>query len=437
MKTIRVLPKDPRPSGWYAMLPGAPPTRRLTGSQKADWVVVGAGFTGVAAARRLGELAPDARIVLVEAQRAGMGASGRNAGFVIDVPHNADASTGQVDANQRVLRLNRLAIGWLQELVEAHQIRCDWRARGQYRVAVTPRGTRGTEPIIRLSEALGLPYEALSREQIAERLGTDRYVAAVYQPGTILMNPAALVRGLAYSLPANVDVYEDSPVTSVEYGPPHRLVMPAGEIAAPKLILATNGFTDGWGFLERHLIRLVTYASLTAPLTDKQLARMGRDENWGATCAIRMGSTVRRTEDNRLMMRNRFRYGGNTGVSDDELSQARRSHVAALKARVPHLGEPVIEHTWGGFLCVSRNSAPYWGELAPGVLASVCCNGVGVPKGTFAGRAIAEYALGYDSHLVRDLLSFPRAADHGVGPFIGVVASLRLKYQQMLAGAEH
>jgi glycine/D-amino acid oxidase-like deaminating enzyme len=288
-----------------------------------------------------------------------------------------------------------------------------------------------------MSRALDLPHEVLTREQIAERLGTAYYAAAVHQPGTILMNPAALVRGLAYSLPANVDLYEESPVTAIEYGPPHRLRTAEGEIAAPKLILATNGFTDGWGFLERHLIRIVTYASLTRPLTDRQLATMGSDENWGVTCSIRMGSTVRRTADNRIMMRNRFRYGGDTAVSGDELAQARRSHVDAIKARFPQLGEPQIEHTWGGFVCLSRNAAPYWGELAPGVLASVCCNGVGVPKGTFAGRALAEYALGHDSDLVRDLLSFPKAANHGLGRFIGLATSLRLKYHQVLAGAEH
>ena len=120
---ISVLPKDPRPSGWYAISPVPPAVRRLAGSQKADYVVVGAGFTGVAAARRLGELAPNSRVVLIEAQRAGMGASGRNSGFIIDVPHNADAADGAGEANQRMLRLNRFAIGWLQELVEKHQIR--------------------------------------------------------------------------------------------------------------------------------------------------------------------------------------------------------------------------------------------------------------------------------------------------------------------------
>jgi len=293
------------------------------------------------------------------------------------------------------------------------------------------------KPILNLSKALELPHEILSREQIAGRLGTSYYTAAVYQPGTILMNPAALVRGLARTLPANVEFYEESPITDIDYGPPHRLRTPGGEIATPRLILATNGFTDGWGFLERHLIRLVTYASITKPLSDKQLSRLGSDENWGVTCTIRMGSTVRRTADNRLMMRNCFRYGGDTGMSDSELAQARRDHVDALKARFPQLGEPQIEHTWGGFICLSRNSAPYWEELAPGVLASVCRNGVGVPKGTFAGRAIAEYALGHDTALVRDLATFPKAADHGLGPFIGLATSARLKYRQWRAGREH
>ena len=433
---ITVFPQDPRPSGWYMTMPSAPEPRRLEGQQKADWVIVGAGFTGVAAARRLAELAPDSRIVVIDAQRAGMGASGRNAGFVIDAPHNAD-SADQMEANQRILKLNRFAIDWLEELVEKHQIRCHWARRGQYRVAATQAGVTGAEPIIALSDKLRLRHERLNRDQVAERLGTRYYAAAVYQPGTVLMQPAALVSGLAHSLPANVDLYEDSPVTSIDYGPPHRLETAEGEITTPRLILATNGFTDGWGLLENRLIRIVTYASLTAPLSAQQLQRLGSDENWGATCAIRMGSTVRRTADNRLMMRNTFRYGGNTTINDRELARARKSHLKSIAARYPDLGDVEIVTTWGGFVCLSRNSAPFWGALGPGLFASVCCNGVGVPKGTFAGRAIAEYALGHDSELVRDMMSFPQAANHGLGPLIGPATSLRLALSQYQAGKEH
>ena len=433
---ITVFPQDPRPSGWYMTMPAAPAPRRLEGQQKADWVIVGAGFTGVAAARRLAELAPDSRIVVIDAQRAGMGASGRNAGFIIDAPHNAD-SAEEMEANKRILKLNRFAIDWLEELVEKHQIRCHWARRGQYRVAATPAGVTGAEPIVALSEKLRLPHERLNGDQVAERLGTRYYTAAVYQPGTVLMQPAALVSGLAHSLPANVDLFEESPVTAIDYGPPHRLETADGEIATPRLILATNGFTDGWGLLENRLIRIVTYASLTAPLSAQQLAKMGSDENWGVTCTIRMGSTVRRTADNRLMMRNTFRYGGNTAVGDRELARARKSHLKAIAARYPDLGGVEIVTTWGGFVCLSRNSAPFWGALGPGLFASVCCNGVGVPKGTFAGRAIAEYALGHDSQLVRDLMSFPQAANHGLGPLIGPATSLRLALTQFQAGKEH
>lgn len=435
---ISVFPQDPRPSGWYMTMPSAPPpVRRLEGEQKADWVVVGAGFTGVAAARRLAELAPDARVVLIEAQRAGMGASGRNSGFVIDAPHNSDASAAEMEANQRVLRLNRFAIDWLEELVEKHQIRCHWARRGQYRVAATQAGSKGAEPILALAGKLRLESERLTRDQIASRLGTRYYQDAVYQPGTVLMQPAALVSGLAHTMPANVDVFEESPVIGFEAGPPHRLRTAEGEITTPHLILATNGFTDGWGFLENRLVRLVTYATLTEPLSDRQLQQLGSDPNWGVTCTIRMGSTVRRTADNRLMMRNCFRYGGDTAVGDRELARARKSHLKSVTDRYPDLGPVEIVTTWGGFVCLSANAAPYWGGLAPGIFASVCCNGVGVPKGTFAGRAIAEYALGRDTELVREMMTFPQAANHGLGPLIGPATSLRLAWTQYRAGKEH
>ena len=79
-------------SGWYAILPQPAPANRLQGQQGADWVVVGAGVTGLAAARRLAELAPDARIILLDQYRVGYGASGRNAGFIIDT-HSISAGS--------------------------------------------------------------------------------------------------------------------------------------------------------------------------------------------------------------------------------------------------------------------------------------------------------------------------------------------------------
>ncbi len=100
--------------GWYAMLPLPAPANRLKGEQNADWVVVGAGVTGLAAARRLAELAPEARIILLDSYRVGYGASGRNAGFIIDTPHLTEEFDH--DDNRRV---SRLVIAGLAEL-EGH-----------------------------------------------------------------------------------------------------------------------------------------------------------------------------------------------------------------------------------------------------------------------------------------------------------------------------
>ncbi|MSP83959.1 MAG: FAD-binding oxidoreductase [Alphaproteobacteria bacterium] len=434
---ITVLPRDDRPSGWYANLPDAPPARRLDGRQSADWVVVGAGFAGLAAARRLGELLPDKRIVLIEALRAGLGASGRNSGFIIDLPHNFDSKDMENrELNDRVTRLNRAAIDWLAGLVEKHQIQCQWRKRGKYQAAATPAGERANRPFAAWLAKMGLEHEVLGRDAVAARLGTAHFRQAVYTPNGILMQPAALVRGLAGSMPPNVDVFEESPVTDAEFGTPSRLTTPSGSITAPKIVLATNGFTDGWGFLRHRLIRIVACANLTGPLTDQQLATMGSDENWGVTPVDLGGATLRRTADNRILVRTYMRYGGNVRITATDHARARARGEASFRARWPQLGPPRFEHTWGGIVCLSRNHAPYWGELAPGVLAAVCCNGVGAAKCTIMGRAIAEWAAGVDSEIVRDMATLPKPDDHRLGPLIGAAVNLRLAWAQATAGAE-
>lgn len=434
---VSILPKDDRPGGWAACLPEPPPARRLTGDGKADWVVVGAGFAGLAAARRLGELLPEARIALVEAGRVGQGASGRNSGFVIDLPHNVDSENIEnVEANRRFLRLNQAAIAWLAELVETHQIRCDWRRRGKYQAAVTERGERFNGPFVRGLKLIGQEYQELGRDEIAARLGTRYYRHAVYTPGCILMQPAALVRGLARSLPANVDLYENSPVISFSFGAFHRLETPDGSIAAPKVVLATNGFTDGWGLLPGRLIRVVAFANLTRPLSEAQLATMGSDENWGVTPADPGGTTLRRTADNRILVRTLFRYGGDPDVTESQIARARSEAEISFRRRWPQLGAPDFEQTWAGVVCFSRNFAPYWGELVPGVLAAVCCNAVGAAKCTIMGRAIAERAVGLDSEIVRDMAAFPRPVAHGLGPLLGPAVTAKLAWDRFKAGAE-
>ena len=135
---VGTLPNDDDSCGWYHSLPPPPPATPLAGAHRFDHVVLGAGFAGLAAARQLAHHFPDREVALVDAQRVGYGASGRNSGFVIDLPHSfADADHGSAMARDRAeMRLNGFAIDTLQNLVETHGIACQWGARGKYHAAV-------------------------------------------------------------------------------------------------------------------------------------------------------------------------------------------------------------------------------------------------------------------------------------------------------------
>ena len=138
---IGLLPENDRTNGWAAHLPPRVPRPRLTGDVRADWLVIGAGWAGLAAARRLARNRPSDRVVIIDAAAVADGASGRNSGFAIDLPHT---SGGSADENKGALghmRLSRAGIAHLKEQIEAHGIDCDWREKGKYHAAVTERGS--------------------------------------------------------------------------------------------------------------------------------------------------------------------------------------------------------------------------------------------------------------------------------------------------------
>jgi glycine/D-amino acid oxidase-like deaminating enzyme len=277
VRRIAILPRDDGSNGWARLLPPRRPRPPLQGETRADWAVLGAGFAGLAAARRLAENRPNDRIVLLEAQAVADGASGRNSGFGIDLPHNVGSSLEELEGSQRYIRLSRAALDYLELQVRRHGIECQWARRGKYHAAVSAKASGEIlEPFARELEALGEPFRWVAHDALTRELGTGYYHAAVHTPGCVLMNPAALVRGLADSLPGNVALHEHSPVVEVEYGNGVRLTTPQGSVAAPFLILATNGFAEQFGFFRRRLVVLAAYASLTRALDTAEHEALAR-----------------------------------------------------------------------------------------------------------------------------------------------------------------
>jgi glycine/D-amino acid oxidase-like deaminating enzyme len=399
------LPHDDMDAGWLALLPPPPPPRPLLGEERVGSAVVGAGLTGLAIARRLAELRPGEPVAVVEAQRIGFGASGRNAGFVVEL---TDFAAGmEAPDRARYLRVARFGLECLRELVTRHAIECDWDESGFLRAAA---GTEGLRQLARWParlDAAGVCHHWLDAEAIAALTGSRFYRAAIRLPGTVTVQPGALVRGLARSLPEQVTVFEASPVRRIRRRPPFRIEAGGGALLCDRLFLAANGYTPGMGFLRHRASPRFSFASLTRVLTAAEQADLGGERHWGVLPSDPSGSTVRRTRDQRILIRNTFHYSPSPAVRPRVRRAAGRRHRAALAARFPGLREVPFDYTWSGLYATSGNGQPYFGELAPGLFTAAVFNFAGIAMGTAAGRLLADLALDEPSPPLADLRRLP------------------------------
>lgn len=420
----RHLPPKDCGGGWLATAPPGPTPNRLESSIDADCAVVGAGFTGLAVARRLAELRPDWTIVVLEAGRVGSGASGRSSGFVVDL---AGFIAAMPPAHaERFIRLSRAGIAELETLVRTFEIDCAWDSHGFYHVASGEAGLRSLSQLETWLRHRGEDFVRLESEALGEILGTPLYHAGLHMPGSVLVQAGALVRGLARCLPANVVLYESSPVVEITTGEKHTLQAPAGQVTAPRVALALNAYSANLGFLQQRLFPLLTFGSLTRPLSRAEQETLGGKTSWGILAQDPVGSSLRRTADQRLLIRNSLRYARDLRTSEAQLRRLRQVHRRTLAARFPSLAEIDLEHTWAGAMGVSPSHFPFFGQIAEGLLAVGGFTGAGIAMGTVCGRLLAEKLTGHDSDLRRDLEHLPTPRWLPPEPFLGLGIRFRV-----------
>ena len=425
------LPLDDKTNGWSAILPTRTPKTALVGDVTADWVVLGAGFAGLAAARRLSLNCPDQQIAVIEAGAAGENASGRNSGFAVDLPHNVGSSLDELDGSHRFMRLARMAIAELDDTIKSQGIDCQWSPNGKYHAAVSARGVKGVlEPFAKELDALGEPYEWVRKPDLVRDIGSTHFTAAIYTPGGALLNPAALTRGLADTLPGNVTLYENSPVQEASFENGVHLKIANGSLRGPRLIMAANGFSEQFGYYRNRFLHLVAHCSLTRQLNEDERKAYGVEKPWGLTPAnAYVGITMRYTKDHRIVIRHGLNYCPSQRVTASENATVKRRHKELFDKRFPMLPAVEMEHTWSGFVCLSRNSAPGFGQLAPNIWSAVCQNAMGVTKGTFGGILAADMACGVDNPLIDDMQSLGEPSRLPPRPFLDIGARGRFMWE--------
>ncbi|MEP3920819.1 FAD-binding oxidoreductase [Ascidiaceihabitans sp.] len=441
--TVSRLPVDPGPAAWNAVLPDAAPAQCVDGTETADWIIIGAGFAGLAAARRLSQLCPTDRIVVLEAKRVAEGPAGRNSGFMIDLPHDLSSADygGALDHDISLTADNRHAIDFASQMARDFGLGPDAFVRsGKINAAATDKGCRHNREYARHLSAMGEAHEMLDADAMADMTGTRYYQSGLYTAGTAIIQPAAFVRGVARGLVSNrVRIFENSPVTTLERNGNWTATTLSGSVTAPKVILAVNGHLNSFGFMENQLMHVFTYASMTRVLTAQEAAALGGHAIWAVTPADPMGSTVRRiqtAQGPRIVVRNRFTYDPTMEVGERRIRSVGRDHDAAFKARFGMLAGVEMEYRWGGRLCLSRNNVSVVREVDTDLYAACCQNGLGTTRGTLSGILAAELATNTPS----DRLSRALDADPPTvlpPPFLTKIgAKAVLKWQERKAGPE-
>jgi glycine/D-amino acid oxidase-like deaminating enzyme len=285
-------------------------------------------------------------------------------------------------------------------------------------------------------EKLGQPCKLIEGDELREHIGTSFYRKALFTPNTMLVQPSALVKGLADSLPENVKLYEDTPITAVDYGQKTVLHHPTGRITADKLILANNAFGSYFGFLEGKMLPIFTYGSLTRPLTPAEQASIGGQDFWGIIPADPFGTTLRRTHDNRILVRNSFSFNPDGRAKANYPEKVRPAHRLSFERRFPTLKDVEFEHTWGGGLAMTRNGQGFFGELSPNVYGALGCNGLGTVRGTATGTLLANLLAGKSEELTQFLLAAPKPSWNPPEPALSIGLNFTLRTGQYRAGLE-
>ena len=444
------LPKNPGVTGWKEILPNRKVNPKLSDHINADYLIIGGGFAGLSAARRLNQIDNKATIAVLEACEISEGPAGRNSGFMIDLPHNlaSDDYVGSLDKDREQTLINRSAIEFAKSASEEYDMPADAiKLVGKTNAAASEKGMKFNTEYAKHLDKTSESYKMLDAKEMRDLTGIDYYLNGLWTPGTAMLQPALYIQSLADGVNQqnNVTIFENSPVIDLEDAGRHdggkvwKAKTSLGSISSPKVILAVNGLVERFGFFQNRLMTIFTYSSLTRELTSAESTILGGSNEWGLTSADAMGSSVRRISGiggNRILVRNRWSYNPSMEASDSFMSSATNSHNESFKARFPMLDKVCMEYSWGGRLCLSLNNVFAQGEVDEGIYSACCQNGLGTAKGTAIGIVTAEKITGTINSLVPDFVDEEAPKKLMPKPFMWLGVNSYMRWKELMAGKE-
>jgi len=446
-RVAKRLPRDPGPPAWRSIIPDQPRYPKLENKIITDWLIVGGGFAGLSAARRLCQITNTDKIALIEASEIAAGPAGRNSGFMIDLPHELGSGSYQdkIAVDQKHIKLNRQALQFAKDAAEEYSMPTEAvEPSGRINGAVNINGEKHNKEYAQHLDQLGEQYKNLSSFEMEKITGSTFYKSGLFLPGCLMLQPALyiskLANGISQSNGNKFSIYEHSPAIEIKKNNDNwEIKTPTGSVITKKIIMAVNGHAESFGFFEKRLMHVFTYASMTKKLTKDQLTKLGGEKKWGITPSNPMGSTVRKItgiNGDRIVIRNRWTFDPSMEVSEQRVSKFGNDQDKSFNDRFPMLSDVEMEYRWAGRLCLSLNSVPAFGEVDKNIFSACCQNGIGTAKGTLAGIGVVDLATNTDSAIVNDMKSYDAPKKLPPKPISYLGANAIIKWRELKAGKE-
>ena len=410
----------------------------LKNNEDCEWLIIGAGYTGLSAARKLGQLYPNQKIILVDAQLAGEGASSRNSGYLVDSTLNDGfTSNKELENYKKKADIYALGIKSVKNFITDHQVDCDWNESGKYFASSKLEDKKILNNFSSTLTKLNFKHNFLEQQELSKLLGTNFYKFALYTKGGILLHPGKLARAMVKALPSNVKLYENSCLLS--WSPLKDYIscnFKEGKIVTKKIIFATNGFIKSLGIKVNYNFPITLTASMTRQLSDEEFSSIGKPKEWGILPVKPMGATIRMTKDKRILIRNTAEVYNPFKMSKEILNKRSKIQKIGIKKRFPKLPDDIIQSTWSGVVSRTRNSSQIFEKIKENIFVAGCYNGSGIGVGTLFGEQIALKASNENTSEIEIIEKRAKPTWLPPQPFLSMGIKVRLFYERLKAKSE-
>ena len=412
--------------------------KTITSNEESDWLIIGAGYTGLSAARKLGQLYSNKKIVLVDAQLAGEGASGRNSGFLVDNTLNDGfTSNKELENYKKKSDIYALGIEVVKKFIREYQVDCDWNESGKYFASSKIEDKKILGNFSNTLSKLGFENSLLGNQELSSKLGTSFYNIGLYTKGGILIHPGKLVRAMIDALPSNVFLYENSYLLKwVKNKDVVSCNFKNGIINTKKIIFASNGFLKSLGIKSSYNFPITLTASMTRRLSDKEFKSIGEPREWGVLPVRPMGATIRMTKDRRILIRNTAEVHNPFIMSRKDLKKRSVNQKIGIQKRFPQLPNDIIQSTWSGIVSRTRNSSQIFEKIDNNIFAAGCYNGSGIGVGTLFGEQIAIKASNLNTKEIDKIEERSKPTWLPPQPFLNLGIKTRLIYERLRSKSE-